>query len=311
MSFSVRIVWCERKERENFDSANHVRNLAYSSQPTADQRLCCRAIAVSGAPYHNTSIPLDKLPACNFDTPAAVTTLSLPLAVSAPHASLTATVASFASALRSPTRPVLHTMSAPDEHDEDDGEQHIEADDNEQHDDDGDTSFKAEAEAAPVTINEWVELDEDEDDDEEFDPDAAGEEDEDEDDEEDDDDVEVDEDEEKALEEAATAEQDAYAELRAAADDEEDAAEDDGEGEGEEEDDEEEDEDEGDVSVLESGAGMMSGAAMSQFVSGVMRKVGPTVTTVLLKADGTREELVSTQHTPPRLLCCAPVLLRH
>ena len=171
---------------------------------------------------------------------------------------------------------------------------------------DTESSFKDEAESAAVTINEWVELDEDEEDDDEFNPDEAaeeeGEEDEDEDeDDEEEDEEEIDEDEEKALqEEEALAEQEADAELQAsagggAAQEEEDDGEEDGEGE-EEDGDEEEEDGEEDESILESGAGMMSGEAMSAFVHGVMKADGPTVATVLLRADGSKEQLVSGRH---------------
>ena len=188
-------------------------------------------------------------------------------------------------------------MSPRDEHD--DGEQH--------NDEEGeqanppDASFKDEAEAADVTITQWVELDEDEEDDEEFDPEAAvdeedGEEDDEDEEEEEDDDeeVEIDEEERKALQEEAAAGLEAGTGESDDAEGDEQADGDEGGGEGEDEDGEDGngEEDEEDVSVLESGAGMMSGASMSSFVSSVMRKDGPTVSTVLLKADGTKEELV-------------------
>ena len=59
----------------------------------------------------------------------------------------------------------------------------------------------------------------------------------------------------------------------------------------------------------EAGLSLMSGTAMSQVRQRrVMKKEGPTVPTVLLKADGTKEELVSraTRHSSlgaPHLTC--------
>lgn len=183
-------------------------------------------------------------------------------------------------------------MSAHDEHD--DGEQHDEdEDDNEQQgegeEEEADSSFKDEAEAAPVTITEWVELDEDEEDDEEFDPEAAAEEEEEEDDEEEEE-VEIDEDEQAELEEEALAGQEANAELD--------------EGEGDEE---EEEEDAGEDDDEEGEEGDSSGAAIGQLFRGVMKVDGPTVTTVLLKADGTKEELVSaaSNDTAPHRPSCS------
>ena len=50
------------------------------------------------------------------------------------------------------------------------------------------------------------------------------------------------------------------------------------------------------VGRLKGGAGMMNEAALGAFVGSVMTADGPTVTTVLLKADGTRVQRV-TQHS--------------
>ena len=95
-------------------------------------------------------------------------------------------------------------------------------------------------------------------------------------------------------------------------------ADDDGDDDDEEEEEEgEEDEDEEEVGAFEGGAGLMSGAALGAYVSAVLRADGPTVTTVLLKADGTKEQKVSSRASQRPLgqsreaapltpsLCCA------
>ena len=159
------------------------------------------------------------------------------------------------------------------------------------------SEFRAAAESGEVTIGDLVEVDEDEDEDEEFDPNDEAEDEEDEEGDEGDEEEEeegIDEEELEALREAGVdAAVERHIDETTAA--EEDAEEAEAEGgahdeEGDEEDDGEGDDEEG--GAFEGGAGMMNEAALGAFVGSVMTADGPTVNTVLLKADGTTVQRV-------------------
>jgi hypothetical protein len=136
-------------------------------------------------------------------------------------------------------------------------------------------SFREVLESESLTINDIVELDEDDDDDGDFQPDEAEEEEEDEEQEEEEDDEET---EEALAEEAADDELERSVEREEA--EEEELADAEGDADGE------------DDGELPGGAELLRDAALSSFVSRVMQADGPTVKTVLLKADGTQQELV-------------------